>query len=95
MSSGIIVALDITNDLSSQMKEHIKIGDFSGIGRIILNQLCDEYPEHPVLAIHTYDGIRGMWHAIHEGSSMTVVADYDIESHESCGILLKLKQGNM
>jgi hypothetical protein len=93
LSAGIIVALDITNGLCSQMKEHIKVGDFTSGGIRNLTRICSEYPNHPVLALHSYDGIRGLWHAIHSGSTYTVLLDIDINEQPTDSILHRTDTG--
>lgn len=91
--SGIIVALDITNDLEAQMTEHITYGDFRPPAIQTLIDLSTLRPDIPVLAMHRYDGARGLWHCIHQGSSYSVIADYDIDNHASNGILHQLETG--
>jgi len=94
MTSGIIVALDITNGLANQESEHIRLGDFSSTGIAKLQRIATEMPSLPVLALHSYDGIRGLWHAIHKGQSYTVLADYDLEHHESDVIRHQIATGD-
>lgn len=93
MLAGVIVALDISNDIRMQMEEHIKVGDFSQLGISKLQQICEEYPSLPVLALHTHDGIRGLWHAIHNGRAYTVMANYDLEVHTSDAIYHQIESG--
>jgi hypothetical protein len=93
LEGGVIVALDITHDLESQLQEHIRKGDFSDVGINRLKALAIEFPSMPVLAVHVHDGIRGMWHCIHNGSSYTVVCDYDLELHRSNAIHHQLETG--
>jgi hypothetical protein len=93
MSAGIVVALDITNDLASQMREHIYVGDFGPVATARLKALAEAYPDFPVLAMHRHDGVRGLWHAIHQGSTYTVLADYDNSPDRPGSVLHQTESG--
>jgi hypothetical protein len=86
MVAGIVVALDITHDLEAQMREHIRMGDFGPLGMSILKTLVQENPGYPVLALHTYDGVRGLWHAIHNGATYSVSTKIDITHHDGAAM---------
>jgi hypothetical protein len=82
-----VVALDLAGDIHEQELEHVRWGDFSDQGMDTLKRLAMMSPEIPVLALHRYAAGRGMWHAVHEGKSITVCQSVDIDNHDSDGIL--------
>jgi hypothetical protein len=92
MSGARIIALDITVNWEIQMKEHIKRGDFSSRGISILKELAYSY-DLPVLALHVYDGIRGLWHCVHKGQAYTVSYAFDIDNTHSNGIHYQMDTG--
>jgi hypothetical protein len=93
MSAGIVVALDITHDMEAQLREHIKNGDFGPLGLSVLKTLVQENPGYPVLALHSYDGVRGIWHGIYNGVTYTVVENVDLAHHEGSAIYHQQSDG--
>lgn len=79
----IIIALDITADINTQMMEHVKWGDFTQEGITALCDLQAANPETPVLALHRYSDGRGLWHAVHKGIPYTVYRAVDVEGLNS------------
>jgi hypothetical protein len=79
-----IVPIDISTDRASQMTEHIRIGSFD---RAAIDKLkyLQSLHTHPVLAIHRYDGMTGLWHGIHHGSPYTVHLSIDVDQNEDQG----------
>jgi hypothetical protein len=73
-----IVAFDISGHIYTQMQEHIQYGNFRNDGIDFLKRLQLANRDIPVLAIHRYDGVRGLWHAIHNGSPITVLSPVDV-----------------
>jgi hypothetical protein len=73
-----IVAFDISGHVYTQMQEHIQYGNFRNDGIDFLKRLQLANRDIPVLAIHRYDGVRGLWHAIHNGSPITVLSPVDV-----------------
>jgi hypothetical protein len=92
MSTGRIVALDISLSWEMQMKEHIRRGDFSDEGINALKALQDA-TDRPVLALQIYDGVRGLWHCIHAGKAYTVSMSLDIENTHTNGISHQMETG--
>jgi len=79
---GVIVAIDTEVAFEGQLREHVQRGSFRNESLMYLKQLSGENPEYPVLALHSYDGMRGIWHCIHHGVSYTVVHSIDMELHQ-------------
>ncbi len=66
----------------------VQRGSFRDQALIYLKEAAGENPDYPVLALHSTDGMRGIWHCIHEGTSYTVVTSIDMDVHQSGTLIL-------
>lgn len=94
MSAGRIVAMDLTGDWAAQEREHIRRGNFDDEGIRVLRELQNACPKLPVLALHVYDGIRGLWHCINNGAAYTVSLAIDLTTINTDGIQHVMEDGN-
>jgi hypothetical protein len=80
-----IVSLDISGDTTYQMNQHIRYGDFSDRAIAFLSEIQRTYPDMPVLALHRYDGVRGLWHGVYKSHPYTVYDTIDYEKFAESG----------
>jgi hypothetical protein len=88
-----LVGLDIADGSEFVDVSAIQYGAFGHDAIDHMKSLSSQFPKHPVLALHRYDGVRGLWHCIHKGESITVSMYIDLDNHPGGHILHSQETG--
>jgi hypothetical protein len=92
LEAGVIVCLDISQKWTDKENYAVTRGSFDEHSLQVLKDLQEDNKDIPVLALHSHDGIRGMWHCIYDGVCYNVVHDHDIDASKDA-ILHELPTG--